>query len=60
MITVEVVEIPVRYGGETYRKGEQFEMSDEHFEPVKDHLIVCEKEVKKRGGKAVSEKDGND
>lgn len=57
---VEVIEIPVRYGKKTYRKGEQFEMSAEHYEPVKDHLIVHEKEVKKRGGKAVAEKDGND
>lgn len=43
MKIVEVIKVPVRYNGETYTKGDSFEMEDEH---VNEELVKVTGEVK--------------
>lgn len=44
MKLVEVLKVPVRYKGETYKKGDSFEMDDDH---VNEELVKVTGEVKK-------------
>ncbi|MEK3974739.1 hypothetical protein [Psychrobacillus sp. FSL K6-1267] len=43
MKLVEVLKVPVRYKGETYKKGDSFEMDDDHFN---EELVKVTGEVK--------------
>lgn len=40
MKKVEVIDIPVRYKGETYKAGESFEVDEEHLPAIEQYVNV--------------------
>lgn len=54
---VEVLDIPIRYNGSLYKKGESFSVNEKDYNHIKDHVSIVQ-EARKKGGDA-SERKGN-